>query len=249
MDVISSKKDGRFPNTEWTLVRRLRHQDTHVCKRALNELCTLYHYPLYCFIRQRGLSHHDAEDALHDFLAKLLRLDALTDLAAEKGRLRTFLSKTLQRFLINLHHQQKTRIDTEVLRQEANFPLDPKLEQRYEREMGSTIDSPDVAFDRRWCEELLQRVVRRLESEYAEKGKQELFAALLPVLVSGGSLRDHDSEELASKLSMTPGAVRAALLRLLRDYRGHLVGEVRQTVDARDDVEQEIACLMDAVRT
>lgn len=247
MIAMLPKGDGRFPTTEWTLVARLRNDDANVSARALDDLCATYHYPLYCFIRHRGLAHHDAQDALHDFLAKLLRLDAFNDLAEEKGRLRTFLAKSLQRFLINRHRDESRRGADEVSLDDERFPFDPKLEQRYEREMGSTAGTPDVLFDRQWCEQLLQRVLSRLERVYAEKDRLEVFKTLRPVLLAGGSLRGHDAAALASALSITDGALRAALVRMLRDYRRLLVEEVRQTVQSKDDVEAEIAHLMSVV--
>ena len=235
-----------MPSTRWTIIARLHSRDDKQVRRALDDLCAQYHYPLYCYIRLRGLSHQDAEDALHDFLAKLLRLDAFDDLAAEKGRLRTFLSKSLDRFLINRHHRDRKRNEREVLLEDTRFPLDPKLEQRFERELGSSADSPDVIFDRQWCAQLLQRVMQRLGTEY-EGRKAPVFSALQPVLITGGSLRGHDAAALAAGLSMTEGALRTALLRLLRDYRRLLVDEVRQTVDRKEDVEAEIAHLMQAL--
>ncbi len=237
-------KDGRFPTTEWTLVARLHNPDATVSARALDDLCSQYHYPLYCLIRARGVAHHDAEDTLHDFLSKLLRLDAFDDLAAEKGRLRTFLAKSLDRFLINRHRSASRRAAHEVLLEDVRFPLDPKLEQRYERELGSSADAPDVIFDRQWCELLLQRVLALLEAEFEEKGRLEVFKTLRPVLEAGGSLRGHDAAALASSLSMTEPTLRTTLVRLLRDYRKLLIAEVRQTVEAKEDVEAEIEHLM-----
>ena len=71
---MSERADGSFPATHWTLIARLRNPDETVARIALDELCAQYHYPLYCYIRHRGLAHHDAQDALQDFFAKLLRL-------------------------------------------------------------------------------------------------------------------------------------------------------------------------------
>src|SRR5437773_972735 len=101
--------DGQFPPTRWSLIARLKGGDEVAARGALEELCAAYHYPLYCYIRRRGLAQHDAEDALHDFFAKLLRLDAFADADAGKGRLRTFLATGLQRFLINWHRDQPHR--------------------------------------------------------------------------------------------------------------------------------------------
>lgn len=243
----SQKGDGKFPSTEWTLVARLRHTDPQECRKALNELCAQYHFPLYCFIRQRGLSHHDAQDALHDFLAKLLRLDALAELEKEKGRLRTFLSKAVERFLITRHHRERRRGEREVSLEDQQFVFDPKMEQRFERAMKSAAATPDVLFDRQWCGQLLKVVLRRLKASYHKKEKTALYDVLSPVLASGGSLRGHDAPALAAQLSMTEGAMRTALMRMLREYRALVVQEVRHTVGSREAVETEISDLMKAL--
>ena len=239
--------DGHFPTTHWTLVSRIRGADQTEAARALDELCTQYHYPLYCLIRSRGLAHHNAEDALHDFLAKLLRLEIFNDLEQEKGRLRTFLAKSLDRFLITRHHRESKREAREVSLNDLRLQLDPKLEQRYEQEIASSKQAPDVLFDRQWCALLLQRVLAGLEANYVGKNKSAFFTTLKPVLMSGGSLRGHDSAALATVLSMTEGALRTALKRLLKDYRDLLEHEVRQTVVSKDEVEAEIADLMKAL--
>ena len=246
MSALPPQGDGRFPTTEWTLVARLKDEDAAVSERALDELCAQYHYPLYCLIRSCGLAHHDAEDALHDFLAKLLRLNAFEDLAAEKGRLRTFLAKSLDRSLISRHHRERKRSAHEVSVDDPEMQLrfDPKLEQRYERETASSALAPDVLFDREWCAQLLHRVLKQLEAAYAGGRKASLCAALRPVLMTGGSLCGHDPEAIAATLSISEGALRTALSRLLRDYRKLLVAEVRQTVESKDEVEAEIAHLM-----
>ncbi len=249
MEDNSPKNGGHFPVTEWTLVARLRHDDPVVSTRALNELCAQYHFPLYCFIRARGLAHHDAQDALHDFLAKLLRLEVFNDLTQEKGRLRTFMAKALQRFLITRHHREHQRSQREVSLEDSVFPFDPALEQRYERELVSSAATPDVMFDRQWCEQLLSGVLLRLEVQYRERQKITLFATLRPVLSSGGSLRGHDAAAMAAALAMSEGALRTSLVRMLRDYRALLVEEVRQTVASKVEVEAEIADLMKSLET
>ena len=246
MAAHSPKGDGRFPTTEWTLVERLKHDDVEVSSRALNELCAQYHYPLYCLIRARGLAHHDAEDALHDFLAKLLRLEAFEDLDREKGRLRTFLAKALERSLISRYHRESRRERREVAAEDLRLPFDPDIADRYARESTDGL-SPDKLFDRKWSEQLLGRVLRSLAGDYATRGKGRLFETLRPVLLAGGSLRGHDAAALAGTLGMTEPALRTALVRLLRDYRRLLEHEVRQTVDSKEVVEAEIADLMAAL--
>jgi RNA polymerase sigma-70 factor (ECF subfamily) len=237
--------DGHFPATHWTLVQRLHSGDSAVVRRALDDLCAQYHYPLYCYLRRRGLDYQDAEDALHDFLAKLLRLDAFAQADATKGRLRSFLATMLQRFLINWRRDHAERYHESVL---DTLPPAADAEERYQQEQFTEHDTPETLFDRKWGHELLVRVLRRLGESYASKGKAALFKTLEPVLQAGGSLRGQDPAALAAELSITEGALRVALTRLLRDYRAILDEEVLQTVGSRAEVDAEIAHLLEVFR-
>lgn len=92
---MPSPAPGHFPTTQWTLVARIKSADPTVAARALDELCAQYHYPLYCYLRRRGCGHHDSQDVLHDFLARLLRQRALERMEEARGRLRGYLSLSL----------------------------------------------------------------------------------------------------------------------------------------------------------
>lgn len=227
------------------MVERIRSADTAVVDRALNDLCDQYHYPLYCYIRRRGHDHHDAQDILHDFLAKLLRLNSLGGTTAEKGRLRGFLCTALQNFLINWqrdHRPQQTEVSMDA------SGLLAKAEERYLREQLTDQDTPDRLFARKWAQELLTRVLVRLRDDYQARGKEALFSALKPVLISGGSLRNENSAALAASLGMVSTSLRKALERMLADYRELLEEEVGQTVDEPAEIGDEIVDLQTVFR-
>lgn len=237
--------DGRFPTTRWTLIARLRSADAAEARRALDDLITQYHFPLYCVIRRRGLAHHDAEDALHDFLAKLLRLEALAEADAAKGRLRAFLATALQRFLANWHRDHAT--------QSREVSLDAPLhgqedERRYRTERFPDHETPERLFDRQWARELLTRVLSLLEAQYLENGKADIFKTLAPVLQRGGTLRDEDAPALAARLGVSASILRTRLHRFLKDYRELLEAEVFQTVASREEIDAEIAHLLASFR-
>ncbi len=242
---MSEIRDGSFPTTHWTLISRLKSGDEKESHRALNELCTEYHYPLYCYIRRRGIAHHDAEDILHDFLAKLLRLDVFEGIDPDRGRLRGFLAVALQRFLSNWQSQSSRRRQDKQVSFDADtsFSLN-QAEQRYVRERYTESDTPERVFERQWARELLNRVLVRLQQRYSDLGNQKLFQALQPSLLNGGSLRGEQSEVLAARLGMTPGALRVAQTRFLSAYREILESEVAQTVDHPSDVKLEIDYLL-----
>src|SRR5690349_8200649 len=79
-----------FPTTHWTLVMQVREGGT-ASQAALEDLCRLYWYPIYAFLRRRGHGQHDAEDFTQGFFAKLLRNESFDAADSGKGRLRTFL--------------------------------------------------------------------------------------------------------------------------------------------------------------
>lgn len=236
--------NGQFPTTHWTLIARLKSDDTSEARRALDEICTQYHYPLYCNIRRRGLNHHDAEDALHDFLSKLLRKDSLEQVSAERGRLRGYLCVSLQRFLLGRQRtadarQQARNVSLETL------PLSlEEAEQRYLKEHFTEADSPERIFERQWARELMSRVLRQLADNYQQRGKAQLFQTLRPSLLAGGSMRGEDVTDMSARLGMTANNLRVANNRLLTKYRQILEHEVAQTVPSKEEVRSEIDYLM-----
>ncbi|MEQ1851609.1 MAG: sigma-70 family RNA polymerase sigma factor [Chthoniobacteraceae bacterium] len=203
----------------------------------MDDLIGQYRYPLYAYIRRRGFAHHDAEDALHDFLAKLLRLGALEAADAEQGRLRSYLCAALGRFLANWRRDEARRINGagESVRDEAD-----RDEVRYAKERFVDTDTPERIFERKWGHALMARVLARLEVRCEERGKRTLFFALNPVLQTGGSLRGHDAATIAAGLGMSEGALRVALNRHLHEYRAVIEEEVLQTVGSREEVAGEI---------
>ena len=238
---MNTKAEGYFPTTHWTLVARLRSGDAEVTRRALEDLITQYRYTLYAYIRRRGLAHHDAEDALHDFLLRLLKAHALEDADETRGRLRGYLGTALGRFLVNWRRDEMRRSAVAQLLPEAGSGSD---EARYAKEHFVEEDTPERVFERKWGHALMGRVMERLKTRCGEQGKDALFVALRPVLLGGGSLRGHDAAGIAAHLRISEGTLRVALSRHLRDYRTVLEEEVRQTVENPGDVAEEIAYLM-----
>lgn len=230
-------RDPRFPATRWTRVARLRSADAGVARRAMDDLVGQYRYPLYAYIRRRGFTHHDAEDALHDFLTKLLRLGALEAADARQGRLRSYLCAALGRFLANWRRDEARRISGTVEFPHHEAGVD---EARYAKERFVDSDTPERIFERKWGHALMVRVLDRLEARCEERGKGTLFAALNPVLQTGGSLRGHDAASIAAGLGMSEGALRVALNRHLHEYRAVLEAEVLRTVGSREEVAGEI---------
>ncbi len=204
---------------------------------ALAELCGMYWPPVYTWIRAQGRSAHDAEDLTQEFFATLLARESLTTVAEEKGRLRTFLLVAAKRFLINDWEHRSA--------QKRGGGVPPLSIDHESAEASFTISdgvTPDVCFDQHWAITLLNTVLTKLEAEYAESGKGELYTELRQTVTVDAEATPYS--EIATRLSMTEGAVRIAVHRLRRRYRELLHGEIAQTVDSSDEVEAEIRHLL-----
>lgn len=74
MESDSPARDaGRFHTTHWTVVLRAAQSQAPGGQAALAQLCRLYWYPLYGFVRYRGYSPDDAQDLTQGFLHRDLK--------------------------------------------------------------------------------------------------------------------------------------------------------------------------------
>ena len=71
----------RFPSTSWTLVSKVRCDDSALVADALAIIYQRYRYPLCCC---KNLDHPDAEDVLQDFFTRFIRRRSLEQ--AERAR-------------------------------------------------------------------------------------------------------------------------------------------------------------------
>lgn len=91
---------------------------------------------------------------------------------------------------------------------------------------------------------MLETVLRLLAEDYDRRGSADVFAALRPVLMAGGSLRGEDAPRLSATLGLSENALRLRLSRLLKEFREKLESEVFLTVGSREEVGEEISYLM-----
>jgi DNA-directed RNA polymerase specialized sigma24 family protein len=84
-------QDGRFRTTHWSVVLLSAQTQAPGSRTALANLCRLYWYPLYAFVRRRGYSPEDAQDLTQGFFLSLLERKSLRRVSPEKGKFRSFL--------------------------------------------------------------------------------------------------------------------------------------------------------------
>ena len=238
-----SKPSGasRFNETHWTTVIAAGRKDSRAGD-ALQKLCRVYWYPLYAFVRRQGHSRHDAEDLTQAFFAQLLARDDLATVDREKGRFRSFLLASMKHFLANEWDKaraQKRGGGKQIL--SINFE---DSESKYSVEPTHNI-TPDKLYDRRWAMTVLDRVTARLREEMCEEGKIEQFEQMKIFLAGGkGEIR---YAKVAENLGISEISVKTAVHRLRKRYRQLLHAEIANTVETKQDVEQELRYLLAAL--
>jgi len=217
------------------VVLQAGQEDTTQAMVALEQLCRVYWYPLYAYVRRRGYSPPDAQDLTQEFFTRLLERHWLARADQAKGRFRTFLLHALERFLANEWDK------VHALKRGGGQRLVPLQletgETRYSAEPAD-LRTPEQVFERRWAVTLLGEVMQQLEVEYKQEGKAELFIALQPCLV--GDRERLPYPQLAAQLGESEGAVRVAVHRLRQRYRELLRAEIAHTVASSEEVDTEM---------
>src|SRR5215212_4552422 len=167
-----------FPTTHWSVVLRAGDGAAPANGAALEELCRAYWTPLYAYLRRQGHSPHDAQDLTQGFLARVIAREDIGNVGPEKGRFRTFLLTGLRNFTI------KQALHDKALKRGGGRPTLSINSEEAERLCGPdlTAESPELAFDRRWCRTMLSLAIQRLRDEHRARGKQALFETLAPFL-------------------------------------------------------------------
>ncbi len=156
-----------------------RERDSAIRRKSLGELCEIYWYPLFAYLRRKGHDYQQAADYVQSFFTELIEKDFLDAVSPEKGHFRWFLMSAIKRHVakqVEKAQAQKRGGDRQIL--SLNFD---DAEKRYQLE---PVDgwSAEKLYDRRWALEVLQQALERLEAEQEQKGKLELYRALQPTL-------------------------------------------------------------------
>ena len=236
----------QFATTRWTLVAAAGRSATPEARKALSELCRLYWYPLYAFVRRRGCDADEALDLTQGFFTRLIEKNDLADADPNRGRFRSWLLASVKHFLAN-QWDRATAQKRGGGRAVYSIDIDPDdAERRYRHEPAHAL-TPERVFDRRWALTLLEQALGELEAQCGREGKAALFEALRPTLTADSLADAAPYRAVADRLGMSEGAVKVAAHRLRRDYRDVLRRNIAETVSTPQDVDDEIRDLFAAL--
>lgn len=235
-----------FVTTRWSVVLRAGGSDPAEAQSALEQLCQDYWYPLYAYVRRKGLGPEDAADLTQEFFSRLLARNFPEGIVREGGRFRSFLLTALNRFLVD-----EWRRTTSRKRGGNTFStsLEGLIEERGEAaflgEMAH-VETPEHLFQRAWAETLFSTVLRRLSTECQARGDAR-FQVIEPFLALDGD--PPALADAAHQLGLTLPAFKSLLHRFRQRYRELLHEEVGQTVADPADVDAELRGLLETLRS
>jgi RNA polymerase sigma-70 factor (ECF subfamily) len=231
-----------FSTTHWSEVLEAGRENSTEAAAALERLCSAYWYPLYAYVRRLGHTPQDAQDLVQDFFARLIEHNYLQLADRNRGRFRTFLLTSLQRFLVNEWKKLRAR------KRGGGAPVvswdEEQTENRYLAER-TEADTPELLFERRWALALLNQVLARLQAEFVEAGKLQQWDQLKVLLWGEKTARPY--AEVAVQMGLTQGALKVAVHRLKKRYRQLLRAEVARTVVSPAEVDEELRHLISVI--
>lgn len=230
-----------FEDTHWTLVLRAG-LTSESSREALESLCATYWQPLYVFLRKRGIPHEDALDLLQEFFVEIFEKEMIKNADPERGRFRTFLLTALTRFVT----KERAKARAKKRGGGVRFVF---LDQPPPSRTTELVDpgmSPEQAYQRRWALDVLAQAIVRLRASYEKRGHLELFDALQPTLSNPGAVLDYAA--VAAQLEIAETTLRVAAYRMRRRFGVEIRRVISRTVTTDEEVEAEIAELLDALR-
>lgn len=231
-----------FNTTRWSIVAAAKSSDLDVSQRALEELCQLYWFPIYSFVRSKGLNREESEDSTQSFFVHFLDNRGFEKADCERGNFRTFLLSCAKNFLIDEWKKGKAQKRGNGMGQ---LTLDF---ERAERLVNNTVDlqrSPEEMYDYLWAKTIMARALNRLRKTYAANGNIKVFRAL-KIYLENTDVASTFAETAAS-IGMTEGAVKVAVHRLRTRYKAALESEIVDTLVVDGDIDSEVQHIIDAV--
>ena len=233
-----------FPETRWTIILQARSEDDPAAGEALSQLCSAYWYPLYAFVRRRGYASEEARDLTQEFFAHLLENRRFAAADQERGRFRSFLLKSLQRFLSDCADRQH------AAKRGGGMTMVPLEWEGAETTLARSLghdETPERLFEREWATALIGRVAADLRCAFEREGRSAQFDRLKQFLPGFGG--DLSYAQAATEMGVSEGALKIAVHRLRRRYRDLFHAEVSRLVADPKDCDGEVQYLLRALRS
>jgi RNA polymerase sigma factor (sigma-70 family) len=243
-----SDSNARFVTTRWSLVLSCSESttDEEQAWTALADICSIYWRPVFAFICRQGHSVPDAQDLTQEFFGRLIKGRLIQSADRNKGRFRSLLLKTLQRFLHDEGDKRragKRGGNTHFVSWDDWMTEAPSQSSMSGQESASW--SPERVFDVRWAATIVERALRRLGDDCEKHGQRRVFDVLSSCLTA--DREDVSYANFARVLGLQESTVKNLVHRLRERYRALLREEVAKTVGGASEIDDELRYLCAAL--
>jgi len=228
-----------FQTTHWTAIEKVGSDNDLDNEALLAELLRAYWKPVYCYLRHKGRRNEEAKDLTQGFFQEVVLGRKLIQKADRtEGRFRTFLLRSLDRYLVSVHRKQTAR---------KRIPRDSlvSLEHSTFDELPEALDnlnSEDV-FQYTWVCEFLDRIIEDVEAQCRQCGMAmhwDLFfqRVLQPILMS----TERPSLESLCRRHGIDATTKASnmIFAVKRRFQAAAKRWLRQSVVSEDQTDKEM---------
>jgi len=228
----------RFRKTLWTSILKAKDKASLGYQEALNYLVATYWKPVYFYIRRKGYNVENAKDLTQSFFAVFLEKDFLKSVERGKGRFRTFIIATLNRFLSKEREwlNAKKRGGSQII-QSLDFA---RAETEIHCEPADK-ETPEKILTRSWAQAILQQALENLKQNFNTEESRIYLDIFEYYLNAGKTPMDIGAtyKKMSEQFGISETDVRNYLHRVRRKYREYIKDEIRKYVTNEDGVEEE----------
>ncbi len=237
---------SHFRTTAWSVVLGAQNAEGGRSDRekCLAFLCRNYWKPVYYYIRRRGLNHEDAIDMTQEYFATFLEKDFVAIADRERGRFRTFVLVTANRFL-SKQLARKARKETAI---SLNFITTDNNGEEVALPELATGETAEDDFNRRWALSLLESTLERMKEECTEGRRRQYYLAFRRYLEASAEESPPSYREIGEEIGASEVDVTNFLHRGRNIFQKILRSEIRELVSTDAEVDVEIEALKDYLR-
>lgn len=160
-----------FLTTHWSFIEAAGAGAKEKEKAMIGLLLERYWKPVYCYLRRKGCNNEDAKDLTQGFFQEVvLGRELISQADRSKGRFRTFLLTSLDRYLINVQKAQTAQ---------KRMPRYRLFSLTFEpHDLPETVSelSPEDSFNYAWVSSLLEHVLAEVEAACRKDDKDVHWA-------------------------------------------------------------------------
>ncbi len=234
---------NKFQTTLWSEIQNAKTLDENKRRIIIDNFLKKYWKPVYCYIRRKGYDNEPAKDLTQGFFHDIVLCRNLIQQADQtRGRFRTFLLTTLDRYITNMYRretaQKRKSIDPMVRLEPTNLPSLPAKQS----EAG-----PEQIFHYAWASNLLDEVLAEVKDEYYSTGKSahwEVFSAKVIEPIFENTKPPSLAKICAKYGIKTKSKVSNMIVTVKRRFRTALKRHIRYFVQSDLEVEEEFRDLL-----